>query len=109
MKPRAQLFFALDALLGVVVIGAAALFGAAWAPKGSAGLAFAKVFLPLAATWLVFSYGAYRGLTSSHAALKVVFWANLAVIAFIFPVGTALAAWAVWLWRDQRDKAAASP
>ena len=104
----ARLLFSLIAALGVIVIGAGALSGAAWASKGSEWSVFVKVFIPCAAAWMAFSYGAYRGLAGGNGAQVFLFWANLVLIVFIFPVGTALAAWAVWLWRDLKREAAPS-
>lgn len=97
----AKYTFALDAVLGILSIGGAALYGAAYS-SGNVWTAFSVIFIPFAALWALFCYGAYKGLTSGHIALKCVFWVNVVGNAFGFPVGTAIAGVAIWLWRDLR-------
>ena len=99
----ASALFGFSALVGVVVIGAGALSGAAWAPNARVWIVFAQVFIPAASVWLAFSYGAYKGLASDNAGLRFLFWANVGVMFFIFPVGTAVAAAMVWLWRELKN------
>lgn len=95
--------FTLDAVLGILSIGGAALYGTVYA-SGNAWLAFAAIFVPFSTLWLAFCYGAYKGLTSEKTVLKIVFWSNVVGNAFGFPVGTAIAGVAIWLWRDLRKQ-----
>jgi hypothetical protein len=69
----AQFVFSFDAVLGVLAIGGAALYGATFS-SGSVWSAFLPIFVPFAALWTLFCYGAYKGLTSDTLALRVVFW-----------------------------------
>lgn len=91
--------FSLDAVLGILSIGGAALYGAAYSSK-PVWAAFLPIFLPFSALWALFCYGAYKGLTSTNAFLNVVFW--LFVVGHIvgFPVGTAISGVCIWLWRS---------
>lgn len=97
----AKFVFSLDALLGILSIGGAALYGAAYS-SGNVWLAFLPIFVPFSVLWALFCYGAYRGLTSDNVILKSVFWLNVVGNAFGFPVGTAIAGVCIWLWRDLR-------
>jgi hypothetical protein len=97
----AKLIFSLDAVLGILSIGGAALFGAAYS-SGNVWTTALAIFVPCALLWGAFCYGAYRGLTSGHLALKCLFWIFVAGNFFGFPVGTAIAALSIWLWRDGR-------
>jgi hypothetical protein len=97
----AQVVFALDAVLGILAIGGAALFGAAYS-SGSVWTSFLSVFVPLSALWTLFCYLAYKGLTSDNLVLKAVFWLNVVGNAIGFPVGTAIAGASIWLWRELR-------
>lgn len=99
----AKVLFVLDAGLGILSIVGAALYGAAYASK-SAWAAFFSVFLPFAALWVLFCYGAYKGLTTTNAFLKVVFWVSVVGHVFAFPVGTAFSGICIWLWRDDGDR-----
>jgi len=99
----AQFVFSLDAVLGILSIGGAALYGAALS-SGKAWTAFLAIFVPFALLWSLFCYGAYKGLTSEKAALKFVFWSNVVGNVFGFPVGTAIAGVSIWLWRDVRKQ-----
>lgn len=104
----AKALFSLDAVLGVLTIGGAALYGAAWS-SGSAWGAFLATFLPASALWLAVCYGAYRGLASDRAAPGLVFWLYVAGNAIAFPVGTAIAGASVWLWREARKPGSSAP
>jgi len=97
----AQSIFSLDAVLGILSIGGAALYGAAYS-SGKAWPAFLAIFVPCAVLWALFCYGAYRGLTSDNIILKFVFWLYVVGNVFVFPVGTAIAGVSIWLWRDLR-------
>lgn len=103
----ARLVFALGAGLGLLGIGAAALYGAAYASDPPL-LAFASILLPLGAGWLGFCYGAYRGLGSARLPLNILFWLFVALHAFAFPVGTLIAGLCIWLWGDRRAAAPGS-
>lgn len=100
----ARFVFALDAVLGILAIGGGALYSATFA-SGNYWMTALTVFVPSAALWTLFCYGAYRGLTSDALLLKIVFWVWVVGNAIGFPVGTATAAVAVWLWRDLRRAA----
>lgn len=94
----AKILYGLDAVLGVFTAGAVALHGAAWSTtKG--WTPFVAIFVPASLLWLLLCYGAYRGLTSRNILLKAVFWLHVAFNVFPFPVGTAIAGVAIWLWR----------
>lgn len=97
----AKLVFCMDAVLGVFAIGGAALYGATYSSE-NAWIAFFSVFVPFTLLWLLFCYGAYKGLTSQKAILKFVFWLYVAGHFFGFPVGTAVAGVSIWLWRNLR-------
>lgn len=97
----AKLLFSLDAFLGLLSVGGAALYGATYA-SGNVWIAFLGTFIPFGALWLLICYGAYKGLTSENIALKFVFWAFVVGHAIAFPVGTAIAGAAIWLWRELR-------
>jgi hypothetical protein len=95
----AKYLFSLDAVLGILGIAGAALYGAAYSSK-SVWVAFFPVFVPLSALWALLCYGAYKGLTSPNAFSKIVFWLFVAGHVPAFPVGTAISGACVWLWRD---------
>jgi len=99
----AKFVFSLDAVLGILSIGGAALYGAAFT-SGKAWTAFVAIFLPFAVLWSSFCYWAYKGLTSEKAVLKFVFWSYVVGNVFGFPVGTAIAGVSIWLWRDLRKQ-----
>lgn len=99
----AKLVFSLDAVLGNLSVGGAALYGAAFT-SGNPWTAFLAIFVPFATLWSMFCYWAYRGLTSEKAVLKFVFWSYVVVNALGFPVGTAIAGVSIWLWRDSRKR-----
>lgn len=90
--------FILDAVLGILSIGGAAFYGAAYSSK-SIWVAFLPVFVPFSALWALFCYGAYKGLTSPNAFTKVVFWLFVVGHLPAFPVGTAISGACIWLWR----------
>ncbi len=94
----AKYLFFLDAVVGILGIGGAALYGAAYSSK-SAWVAFFPVFIPFSALWALFCYGAYKGLTSPNAFGKVVFWLFVVGHVPAFPVGTAISGACIWLWR----------
>ena len=62
----AKYLFFLDAVLGILSIGGAALYGSAYSSK-SVWVAFFPVFVPFSTLWALFCYGAYKGLTSPNA------------------------------------------
>jgi hypothetical protein len=99
----AKFVFALDAVLGILSVGGAALYGAALS-SGEVWGAFLAIFVPCSVLWASFCYCAYRGLTSENAILKFVFWLYVAGNLFAFPVGTAIAGISIWLWRDLRKQ-----
>jgi hypothetical protein len=95
----AQYLFSVDAVLGMLTIGDAALYGVAYASK-SLWAAFLPIFVPFSALWVLFCYGAYKGLVGANALLKVVFWLFVAGHLVVFPVGTAIAGVCIWLRRE---------
>ena len=64
----AKFLFSLDAVLGILSVGGAALYVAALT-SGKAWTAFLAIFVPFAVLWASFCYWAYRGLTSEKAVL----------------------------------------
>lgn len=103
------LAFSLGAVLGMVGVVQGALFAAATAP-GRPWLGFFVVLLLGGSLWLCFTYGAYKGFSTSNALLKGVFWLFVVFHIFVFPIGTAIAGGLIWLWRgkqqeDERDAA----
>jgi hypothetical protein len=99
----AKFMFSLDAVLGILSVGGAALYVAALT-AGEAWTAFLAIFVPFAVLWSLFCYWAYKGLTSEKAVLKFVFWSYVVGNVFGFPVGTAIAGVSIWLWRDLRKQ-----
>ena len=99
----AKFVFSLDAVLGILAVGGAALYGAALT-SGNAWTAFVAIFVPFAVLWTFFCYWAYKGLTSEKVVLKFVFWSYVVGNVFGFPVGTAIAGVSIWLWRDLRKQ-----
>ena len=99
----AKLVFSLDAVLGVLSVGGAALYGAAYTSE-NVWTAFLPIFVPFSVLWALFCYWAYKGLTSEKAVLKAVFWSYVVGNVFSFPVGTAIAGVSIWLWRDLRKQ-----
>ena len=95
----AKYLFSLDAVLGILGIGGAALYGAAYSSK-SLWAAFVPIFVPFSALWMLFCYGAYKGLTRPNAFTRLVFWLFVVGHVFAFPVGTAISGACIWLWRD---------
>lgn len=95
----AKLVYIVDAVLGILSIGGAALYGVTYS-SGNAWAAFAAVFVPGSLLWSLFCYGAYLGLRSDNVLLKVVFWVHVMGNFFGFPVGTAIAGMCVWLRRE---------
>ena len=91
----AKTLFALDALLGILSIGGAVLYGATYA-SGNVWTKALATFVPAALLWGAFCYGAYRGLTSENILLKGLFWIFVTGNFFGFPVGTAIAALSIW-------------
>jgi hypothetical protein len=98
----AKVVFSIGAVLGILAVGAACLFGAAYNRHAPLLPIVLNIFLPFSVLWSVFSYCAYRGLTSTNVLLKLAFWLFVALNVFGFPVGTAIAGVAIWLWRDLR-------
>ena len=99
----AKFMFSLNAVVGVLGVGGAALYVAALS-SGKTWMTFLAIFGPFSALWLLFCYGGYKGLTSEKAALKFVFWTYVVANVFVFPVGTAISGVSVWLWRDLRKQ-----
>jgi hypothetical protein len=97
----AKLLFSLDAVLGIASIGGASLYGAAYS-AGNVWVAFFTTFIPLGLLWALFCYGAYKGLASENVLLRILFWSFVVGHAIAFPVGTAIAGAAVWLWRERK-------
>lgn len=100
----ARLLFSLNAVLGILAIGGACLFGASYNPHASLMRILLTTFLPLSALWMSICYCAYKGLAGENVVLKSVFWFYVVLNVFFFPVGTAIAAASVWLWRDSRKQ-----
>ena len=94
----AKYLFSLDAVLGILSIGGAALYGAAYSSK-SLWVAFLPVFVSFSVLWALFCYGAYKGLTSPNAFTKTLFWLFVSGHVVAFPVGTAISGACIWLWR----------
>lgn len=101
----AKVVFAFDAVSGLASVASGALFGAALS-SDSPAVAFWTTLLPLGLLWLLICYGAYRGLTGGGVILQIVFWLFVAGHVFAFPVGTAVAAVCIWLWRELRTQPA---
>jgi hypothetical protein len=99
----AKFIFSLDAVLGVLSVGGAALYIAALS-SWKMWAAFLATFVPFSALWLLFCYAAYKGLTSEKVVLKFVFWTYVVANLFVFPVGTVISGASVWLWRDLRKQ-----
>lgn len=95
----AKYLFTIDAVLGILAIGGAALYAAAYSSKGAV-LTFILVFVPCSALWASFCYGAFKGLTSKSAILNLLFWLFVVGHFFAFPVGTAISALCIWLRRE---------
>lgn len=95
----ARYLFCLDAVLGVFSIGSAVFFGTAYT-SASFAEAFFPVFLPFSVLWLLFCYGAYKGLTGRNVFGKLVFWISVIGHFFVFPIGTAFSGVCLLLWRD---------
>ena len=100
----ARFMFSIDAVLGILAVGAACLFGAAYNRHAPLLPIFLTIFLPLAVLWSLLCYGAYKGLTSEKFILKIVFWFHVACNVLSFPIGTAVAGVSIWLWRDLRNQ-----
>ena len=97
----AKVLFGVDAVLGILAIGGAALYGAALT-SGNPWVAFFGMLLPLSALWLLLCYVAYQGLTTGHGVAKIVFWLYVTGNFFAFPTGTAISGLSIWLWRELR-------
>lgn len=97
----AKIIFSLDAAMGIMSIGGAALYGATLT-SGNMWTVCLAIFVPFTVLWSLFCYLAYQGLTSEKAVLKFVFWSHVVGNAFGFPVGTAIAGVSIWLWRELR-------
>lgn len=80
----AKYLFSLDAILGILSIGGAALCGAAYSSK-SIWVAFFPIFAPLTVLWALLCYGTYKGLTSSNIFLTLLFWLFVVGIFLPFP------------------------
>lgn len=99
----AKVLFSVDAVLGTLSAGGAALYGAAYS-SGNVWTVFLTIFLPSAMLWCFFCYLAFKGLTSQNPVLKAVFWLFVIGHVFLFPVGTAIAGVSIWLWRELRKQ-----
>jgi hypothetical protein len=99
----AKLIFSLDAVLGILAVGGACLYAAAY-NRHAGLLTCLPIFVPLAVLWSSFCYWAYKGLTSEKAVLKFVFWSYVVCNVFSFPIGTGIAGVSIWLWRDLRKQ-----
>ena len=97
----AQYLYSLDAVLGILSIAGAALYIAALSSK-SLPAVFFFVFVPCSLLWASLCYGAWKGLVHTNLFFKILFWLHVVVNVFVFPVGTALAAAAIWLRRELR-------
>ncbi|MSR11406.1 MAG: hypothetical protein EXR84_06340 [Gammaproteobacteria bacterium] len=95
----AQAVFSLNAVLGILTIGGAALYAAAFTSE-NAWTAFFVTLVPFLVLWALFCYGAYKGLTSANTILKFVLWSYIAWNVFTFPAGTIIAGVTFWLWWD---------
>lgn len=95
----ARVLFSIDAVLGILVAGAAALSGAAWTSANPRQV-FVAILIPLAIIWIAVCYGAYKGVTTRRPVLLAVFWVCVIVNLPTFPIGTAIAGASVWLWRE---------
>jgi hypothetical protein len=93
----AKVVFSLGALIGTLGVGAGSLGGATYS-SGNVWATAAAFFVPIAALWLAFCYGAHRGLASSRVLLRLLFWLFVLAHVFVFPVGTAISGVCVWLW-----------
>lgn len=89
--------------MGIMSVGAGALYNAALT-SGNVWVAFFVIFVPFGGMWALICYWAYKGLTSEKAVLRFVFWSYVVANVFVFPVGTAIAGVALWLWRDLRKQ-----
>lgn len=96
----ARLLFILDAVLGILVVGAACLYGAAFNRNPDWVAIALTFFLPLSLAWSLLCYFAYKGLTSGNIVLKSVFWFYVFCNVFTFPIGTAIAGASIWLRRE---------
>jgi hypothetical protein len=104
----AKVIFGLDAVLGVLGIAGAALYGSTFS-NANVWVTFMGTFVPFSVLWSLFCYGAYRGLTSRKVVLKAVFWVCVMGNIFVFPIGTAIAGVCIWLWRDFRKQVVERP
>jgi hypothetical protein len=105
----AKVMFSIDAILGILVVGAACLFSVAYRRHGGMLPTFLTIFVPLTVLWLSICYWAYKGLTSDKVMLKLVFWFYVICNAISFPIGTAIAGVSIWLRRELRKQASGQP
>src|SRR5690606_27769975 len=87
----ARAVLSLDAVLGILAIGVACLYGAAYQTCPALPIVFA-IFLPTSALWFAFCYLTYKGLANDRVILQAVFWLNVLCNTVVFPVGTGIAA-----------------
>jgi len=99
----AKIMFSVDAVLGILSIGGAALYCAALSSR-NVWTTFAAIFVPFAVLCALFCYWDYKGLRSEKTVLKFVFWSYVVGNFFVFPVGTIIAGASIWLWRDLRKQ-----
>ena len=105
----AKYLYLLEAVLGVLAIAGAALYGAALSTRNF-WPAFLPIFALCSVLWTLFCFGVYKGLTSDPLIFKIFFWGNVVFNVFVFPVGTAISGVSIWLWRELRaERISTSP
>ena len=51
----------------------------------------------------LFSYGAYIGISGENSFFKFIFWFFVVFNILGFPLGTIIAIWLIYLWREIRQ------
>ena len=74
-----------------------------WPESDDAISIFSIIFITITLLWAIFSYGAYKGLTSNNIALKIIFWVHTIWNLVTFPIGTAIAAICIYIWSDLKS------
>ncbi|SDU03185.1 hypothetical protein SAMN05216296_1376 [Pseudomonas pohangensis] len=73
-------------------------------PRGDIGLHL-LIFIAVLLLWAIFSYYAYKGLTSDNLLLKIIFWTHtLWNLLLGFPFGTAIALAFIYLWIELKKQ-----
>jgi hypothetical protein len=107
----AKRLFILIAIAGVVFSAGTGLlcfvFAGVAASKPFVWIISSAISVTLSAFWLLFSYGAYKGLNSNRLYLKIVFWLFVIVNIVFFPIGTIFAISLIYLWREVNKTEAA--